>query len=86
MAVDYDPHDGGHYGAPGPIFRGNGSWSHRNQPIGDRGDNSKFYTLQIVLASPEYGRYLETFPSTRKATRCGCKMIADVDIRVSLAE
>lgn len=48
---DYDPFDDYYYSADSPAIVGNGTWAYRNQPIGDKGDNNKFYTLQMVLAS-----------------------------------
>jgi len=58
---DYDPFDDFYYSADAPAVVKNGSWAYVNQPVGDPGDNNKYYQLQMVWAKAGCAEFLAAF-------------------------
>lgn len=88
---DYDPYDQYYFGTDPRPIKGNGDWSYYDGPIGDEGDNNKFYTLQVVRASAGCDAFLASYPKDtddnvklrRSDFIAGCTFEDSVNISVS---
>lgn len=92
---DFDPGDGYYYddiggSTPTPVVQAGqiGIWRFPDSPIGDPGDQSKRYTITLVLASPACDKSLRSAPQIDgdykvRAFPAGCSVVQKVDVYVT---